>query len=62
MWRIIQAESKKCTLALKDIMSELEDDKLKSLLSSFSCIYDEDIQNFLHNRAVLRDYPSQGHT
>ena len=52
MCRIIQAESKKCTLALKDIMSELEDDKLKSLLSSFACIYDEDIQNFLHNRAV----------
>ena len=62
MWRIIQAESKKCTLALKDIMSELEDDKLKSLLSSFSCIYDEDIQNFLHNRAVEFERLSKSRT
>ena len=62
MWRIIQAESKKCTLALKDIMSELEDDKLKSLLSSFLCIYDEDIQNFLHNRAVEFERLSKSRT
>ena len=33
-------------------MNEIDDDKLKKLLSSFSCAYDEDIQNFLHNRAI----------
>ncbi|MBQ7733613.1 MAG: hypothetical protein IJT58_06300 [Synergistaceae bacterium] len=38
---------------MKDIMNEVnDDDELKRLLSSFSCAYDEDIQNFLHNRAV----------
>ena len=25
---------------------------LNHILSSFSCSYDEDIQNFLHNRAI----------
>ena len=27
-------------------------DLLKYILSSFSCVQDEDIQNFLHNRAI----------
>ena len=46
MCRIIQTKSKKFTLALKEIMNELEDDKLKKLLSSFLCAYDKDIQKF----------------
>ena len=62
MCRIIQAKSKKFTLALKEIMNELEDDKLKNLLSSFSCAYDEDIQNFLHNRAVEFERLSKSRT
>ena len=62
MCRIIQTKSKKFTLALKEIMNELEDDKLKNLLSSFSCAYDEDIQNFLHNRAVEFERLSKSRT
>ena len=62
MCRIIQTKSKKFTLALKEIMNELEDDKLKNLLSSFSCAYDEDIQNFLHNRAIEFEKLSKSRT
>ncbi|MBQ7193381.1 MAG: hypothetical protein IJR98_03310 [Synergistaceae bacterium] len=44
-------------------MNELEDDdKLKNLLSSFSCAYDEDIQKFLHNRAVEFERLSKSRT
>ena len=43
-------------------MNELEDDKLKNLLSSFSCAYDEDIQNFLHNRAIEFEKLSKSRT
>lgn len=52
MCRIIQAESKKRPLSLEEMMNELGDEVLKSVLFSFSCTYDEDIQNFLHNRAI----------
>ena len=62
MCRIIQTKSKKFTLALKEIMNELEDDKIKNLLSSFSCVYDEDIQNFLHNRAIEFERLSKSRT
>ena len=62
MCRIIQTKSKKFTLALKEIVNELEDDKLKNLLSSFSCAYDEDIQNFLHNRAIEFERLSKSRT
>ena len=62
MCRIIQTKSKKFTLALKEIMNELEDDKLKKLLSSFSCAYDKDIQNFLHNRAIEFERLSKSRT
>jgi hypothetical protein len=38
---------------LKTLIDELHEDKeLKPLLSSFSCRQDEDIEHFLHNRAV----------
>ena len=43
-------------------MNELEDDRLKNLLSSFSCVYDEDIQNFLHNRAIEFEKLSKSRT
>lgn len=43
-------------------MNELEDDKLKNLLSSFLCAYDEDIQNFLHNRAIEFERLSKSRT
>ena len=43
---------KKRSLALNRIMNEAEDDVLNNTLSSFACVYDEDIQNFLYNRAV----------
>ena len=62
MCRIIQTKSKKFTLALKEIMNELGDDKPKNLLSSFSCSYDEDIQNFLHNRAIEFERLSKSRT
>ena len=52
MCGIIQAEGKKRALSLEEMMNELEDKLLKSILSSFSCTYDEDIQNFLRNRAI----------
>ena len=41
------------TRKLRGLMEECEDDQLQSLLSSFSCEQDRDIQNFLHNRAML---------
>ena len=62
MCRIIQTKSKKCTLALKEIITELGDDKIKNLLSSFSCAYDEDIQKFLHGRAVEFEKLSKSRT
>ncbi len=62
MCRIIQAEGKKRTLSLEEMMNELEDEALKSILSSFSCIYDEDIQNFLHNRAIEFERLSKSRT
>ena len=62
MCRIIQAEGKKRTLSLEEMMNELEDEVLKSILSSFSCIYDEDIQNFLHNRAIEFERLSKSRT
>ena len=33
-------------------MNIVDDNRLKRMLASFSCSYDEDIQNFLHNRAI----------
>ena len=63
MCRIIQRKSKNFALPLREIMNELEDDdKLKNLLSSFSCAYDEDIQKFLHNRAVEFERLSKSRT
>ena len=49
---IIQTDSGKRPFALRKAMSTIEDGRLRSMLSSFSCAYDKDIQNFLHNRAV----------
>ena len=43
-------------------MNAVEDSKLKNMLSSFSCVYDEDIQNFLHNRAVDFELLSKSRT
>ena len=40
-------------IPLKTLINELEEDReLKPLLSSFSCEQDEDIEHFLHNRAI----------
>ena len=52
MCGFIRPESKKRSLSLSRMMNTLEDNELKSILSSFSCKYDADIQNFLHNRAI----------
>ena len=43
---------KKRSLALSRIMNEAEDNVLNNTLSSFACVYDDDIQKFLHNRAI----------
>ena len=50
MWKIIR----KYPLALSNLMNKVagDIDLLKYILSSFSCVQDEDIQNFLHNRAI----------
>ncbi len=34
------------------MMQDMEDRELDGLLSSFSCTQDQDIEGFLHNRAV----------
>ena len=40
-------------ISLKSLIEQLEEDKeLKPLLSSFLCSEDEDIEQFLHNRAI----------
>lgn len=50
-------------IALKTLINELEEDKeLKPLLSSFSCEQDEDIERFLHNRAVEFERLSKART
>ena len=59
---IITANSTKRPLALTKAMNAVEDNKLKNMLSSFSCVYDEDIQNFLHNRAVDFELLSKSRT
>ena len=45
---------RKYPLALSKLMIRAAGDinLLNHILSSFSCAYDEDIQNFLHNRAI----------
>ena len=52
MCGIIPTESKKRSLSLREMILDVGDDTVKRIVSSFSCVYDEDIQNFLHNRAV----------
>ena len=59
---IIQTNSTKRPLALKKIMNTVEDDRLKNMLSSFSCVYDEDVQNFLRNRAIDFELLSKSRT
>jgi hypothetical protein len=45
------------------LIEELEEDKeLKPLLSSFSCCEDEDIEHFLHNRAIEFEKLSKSRT
>lgn len=39
-------------ISLKTLICEMEDEELQLFLSSFSCRQDEDIEHFLHNRAV----------
>ena len=53
-WAYMESEPKPLP-RLKDSWKRMkeEDDQLQSLLSSFSCEQDRDIQNFLHNRAML---------
>ena len=41
-----------CFISLFTLMNGLEDASLYEMLSSFSCELDEDIENFLHNRAT----------
>ena len=59
---IITTNSTKRPLALKKAMNAVEDSRLKNILSSFSCVYDEDIQNFLHNRAIDFELLSKSRT
>lgn len=50
-------------ISLKTLINELEEDKeLKPLLSSFSCLQDQDIEDFLHNRAVEFEQLSKSRT
>ncbi|MBR1436983.1 MAG: hypothetical protein IJ587_00470, partial [Synergistaceae bacterium] len=43
-------------------MNVIEDSRLKNMLSSFSCVHDEDIQNFLYNRAIEFEKLSKSRT
>ena len=50
-------------IPLKDLICELEEDKrLEALLSSFSCVQDFDIENFLHCRALEFERLSKSRT
>lgn len=50
-------------ISLKTLIDELEEDReLKPLLSSFSCEKDEDIEHFLHNRAIEFESLSKART
>ena len=50
-------------IPLKTLISQLDEDKeLKPLLYSFSCEQDEDIEHFLHNRAIEFDKLSKART
>lgn len=50
-------------ISLKTLIDELEEDKeLKPFLSSFSCLQDEDIEYFLHYRAVEFEQLSKSRT
>jgi hypothetical protein len=37
---------------LVDIVNEIGEDETKTLLSSFSCKYNSDVENFLHDKAI----------
>lgn len=43
-------------------MNSLEDTSLRGMLSSFSCTLDEDIEHFLHNRAIEFETMSKART
>ena len=47
---------------LKTLIGNLEDSVLSELLSSFSCVKDADIENFLHNRAIEFEKLSKART
>ena len=50
-------------ISLKSLIEQLEEDKeLKPLLSSFLCSEDEDIEQFLHNRAINFERLSKSRT
>lgn len=50
-------------ISLKTLIEELEEDKeLKPLLSSFSCAQNQDIEFFLHNRAMEFERLSKSRT
>ena len=59
---IITTNSTKRPLALRNAMNAVENSRLENMLSSFSCIHDEDIQNFLHNRAIDFELLSKSRT
>lgn len=43
---------------LSDMISELGEDKVKTILSSFVCPLNEDVQDFIHNKAI--EFAKQG--
>ena len=47
---------------LKALIENMEDSALQELLSSFSCVRDADIENFLHNRAIEFENLSKART
>lgn len=49
-------------ISLKDLISEIEDEKLNKLLTSFKCDLDPDIEFFLKDRAVTFERLSKART
>ena len=45
---------------LSDMISELEEDRVKSMLLKYSCPYNDDIEYFLHTKAI--EFSKQGLT
>lgn len=41
-----------CVVNLKDLLEELGEERVKDILAEFDCVYNEDVNYFLHEKAI----------